>query len=178
MIFFTADTHFNHANIIRYCGRPFSSTDEMNAAMIENWNDAVKPRDTVYHLGDFGFGGIEDVLRKLNGKIILIVGSHDQAALKFKDRFKEVARMMEIAYQKQHIVLCHYAMRTWRNSHRGSWHLYGHSHGTLPDDPRSLSLDIGVDCHDFRPLNLNEVADIISRKREALNDESESPTIA
>lgn len=57
----------------------------------------------------------------------------------------------------QVIVLCHYALRVWDRSHYGSWHLFGHSHGHLPG--LGLSLDIGVDCHGYRPLSLAEVAD-------------------
>ena len=52
MIYFIADTHFNHANIIKYCNRPFKNTDEMNKYIIRKWNSVVKERDTVYHLGD------------------------------------------------------------------------------------------------------------------------------
>ena len=56
MIFFTSDTHFNHSNVIQYCNRPFSSLDEMNAKLIENWNERVNENDIVYHLGDFAMG--------------------------------------------------------------------------------------------------------------------------
>jgi hypothetical protein len=55
-------------------------------------------------------------------------------------------------------------MRTWNKSHRGSWHLYGHSHGTLPDDPHSMSFDVGVDCHNYRPLSFEQVKAVMSKK--------------
>ena len=52
MIYFTADTHFGHCNVIRFCDRPFASAEEMDEAMIQNWNDRVTGNDTVYILGD------------------------------------------------------------------------------------------------------------------------------
>jgi calcineurin-like phosphoesterase family protein len=75
MLFFTADTHFGHANIIKYCQRPFSSVEEMNETLIANWNRVVAAEDTVYHLGDVALGDAKPVLDRLKGKIVLIVGS-------------------------------------------------------------------------------------------------------
>ena len=80
MIYSIADTHFNHANIIKYCHRPFKNTDEMNEYIIKRWNSIVKETDTVYHLGDVGFGKFEEVKRlvgSLNGTKILLRGNHD-----------------------------------------------------------------------------------------------------
>lgn len=78
--FVIADTHFGHDNIIRYCNRPFSSTDEMNRKLIENWNNTVSNKDVVLHLGDVGLGSkeqIAEIIGKLHGKKILIKGNHD-----------------------------------------------------------------------------------------------------
>lgn len=85
MSWFTSDTHFNHANIIKFCGRPFKDVFDMNDKLIKNWNARVKENDTVYCIGDFCFRGgtqggkspaqiFED---QLNGKIIHIRGNHD-----------------------------------------------------------------------------------------------------
>ena len=78
-VFFTSDSHFNHENIIKFCNRPFDSLDEMNDALTENWNAKVKPDDTVFHLGDFSWGGSgswKSARERLNGHIILIKGNH------------------------------------------------------------------------------------------------------
>ena len=70
-IFFISDLHFDHANIIRYCNRPFKSKEEMNRAIIKNWNSTVKDKDSVYILGDVAFGrghrSIDFWLKKLKG---------------------------------------------------------------------------------------------------------------
>ena len=80
MIYFIADTHFNHTNIIKYCNRPFNNTHEMNEYIIQKWNSVVKKDDTVYHLGDVGFGSLQEVknlVERLNGTKILLRGNHD-----------------------------------------------------------------------------------------------------
>ena len=83
-IYFTADTHFGHTNIIRYCGRPFETKEEHDRVLIENWNNKVQPQDVVYHLGDFGFGTPDDLRKiaaKLQGKIHFIRGNHDKPTI-------------------------------------------------------------------------------------------------
>lgn len=75
-----SDTHFNHNNIIKYCDRPYSSTEEMNKDLIKRWNNTVAKDDIVYHLGDFGMGTkeqITELVSQLNGRIYLIMGNHD-----------------------------------------------------------------------------------------------------
>ncbi len=130
-IFFTSDTHFGHANIIKYCNRPFESVNQMDEVLINNWNSVVRPDDEVYHLGDFSFADPKKYVYRLNGKIHLIKGNHDYRR---KDRlFLEagivwVKDLFELKKVDPNIVLCHYAMRVWPKSHYGAWQLYGHSH--------------------------------------------------
>jgi len=81
-IFVAADLHLDHANIIRYCNRPFSTVEEMNDALVRNWNVAVSGEDTVYFLGDLTMGrrGATDYwLTRLQGRITFIKGSHDRS---------------------------------------------------------------------------------------------------
>ena len=68
MIYFTSDMHFGHNNIIKLCQRPFSSAEEMDNCMIENWNKLVKAKDEIYILGDIAWGEPDKYLKQLNGK--------------------------------------------------------------------------------------------------------------
>jgi calcineurin-like phosphoesterase family protein len=177
-IWFTADHHFGHANIIQYCYRPFRNVKEMDASLIGNWNSVVGVDDVVYHLGDFTLGDIRRAagyLRKLNGQIKLVPGSHDWRWLaEFTPSVtSQPGHPVEIlpplvslefpelgdGEHPQVIVLCHYAMRVWDRSHHGSWHLFGHSHGSLPGQGKSF--DVGVDCTDFTPIDLTHVMERI-----------------
>ena len=79
MIYFTADAHFGHANIIKMCERPFPDVETMNVSMIAAWNERVHGNDTVYIVGDMFFRcpAPENILKRLKGKKRLIVGNHD-----------------------------------------------------------------------------------------------------
>lgn len=158
---FTADTHLNHAKIIGYCRRPFTCVEEMDEAMIKNWNDRVGKGDTVYHLGDFAFakseGDVKRYLGRLHGQVHLILGNHDRKRIKFLSGFASVKDYDEINIEGQKIVLMHYAMTVWNGSHHGSWSLYGHSHGTLPRNFNRKQFDVGVDCWEFCPLSFEKV---------------------
>ena len=169
--YFTADTHFGHANIIKYANRPFASVAEMDATLIKNWNDTVGPDDDVYHLGDFSLTSpakTRDILDQLNGRIHLIKGNHETSALACSDRFvwvkdyHELALPDEEAYKGQrYLMLFHYAMRVWNGSHHGTFHLYGHSHGELPELQDQRCLDVGVDVFGFRPVSYEKVREVL-----------------
>ncbi len=151
-IWFTADFHLGHANIIRYCDRPFADAASMDTEIIERLNSAVAKRDLLYFLGDFCRFGKEalDYRRRIRCKNIFFVeGNHDIGTRKIASEFRWWQQLAEAKVDRQVVVLCHYAMRVWHHSFRGSWHLYGHSHGRLPDDPAALSMDVGVDTHEY-----------------------------
>ena len=77
--FLISDTHFGHANIIKYCDRPFSTVSHMNEVLIDRWNSVVSNNDTVIHLGDFCFGAPDVYLQRLQFKTMyLIKGNHDK----------------------------------------------------------------------------------------------------
>lgn len=145
-IWFTSDTHFGHANIIWHSGRPFKDVGEMDEQLIQNWNEVVGDRDTVIHLGDFAWRDAEVYLKRLNGSVCLVMGNHDRAARKIRTSFEWFKEVHTLRVGEQKIALSHYAHRTWNGMHRGVWHLYGHSHNSLPENIASLSFDVGVDA--------------------------------
>ena len=176
--FFTSDTHFNHANIIKFCNRPFKDVEQMNESMIANWNRVVGMDDTVFHLGDFCLGGAAEwtkVLDRLNGKIYLILGNHDLKNLRqgFIGRFEHVAMQMHITVGKQRIYLCHYPFLCFEGGYREVWQLFGHVHtrenNTGLDAERLQYLyptqyDVGVDNNDFTPVSFEQVNKIIKKQ--------------
>jgi len=174
-IWFTSDSHFNHQKIISYSHRPFASLAEMELAMISNWNECVSRGDLVYHLGDFAltWGNrdvevIDELLAKLNGTKILISGNHDRKEVTENKRWASVHQLQEIKVDrngetKQRIVLCHYPLRVWNRMHHGAWMLHGHSHGSL-EDVGGKSMDVGVDCRNFRPVSIDEVANFMEKR--------------
>ncbi|WP_461509013.1 metallophosphoesterase [Rhodopirellula baltica] len=138
-IWFTADTHFNHPEIIGYSRRPFASAQEMDKTMVQRWNAAIHPGDTVYHLGDFALtwgrddaGLVDSPLVRLNGTKHLISGNHDRREVCKSRGWAKVSPYHEIKVDtggpaKHRIVMCHYALRIWNGMRTGAWLLYGHS---------------------------------------------------
>ena len=160
MIWFTADEHYGHSNIIKYCNRPFENIQQMDEEIIKRHNEVVKKEDTVIHGGDFTLANKEIAGRyiaRLNGKHIFIKGSHDKW-------LNNAPFIYEKKIDENYIVVCHYAMRTWPRSHYGSWQLYGHSHGQLK--PIGLQYDIGVDNNNFYPVSLAQIREIINKEEE------------
>lgn len=166
---FTSDLHFGHKNILKFTRRPWPTVDEMDVGLIDNWNNVVAPGDTVYIVGDFSFHKHQrtmEILAVLRGQKHLVKGNHDVMLKKDAlECFASVRSLKEVTVEGQRITLCHYALRVWNQSHRGAWALHGHSHGTLVDDPNSLSVDVGIDTHPgFRPYSFGEIKNIMSGK--------------
>lgn len=171
-IFITSDEHFGHENIIEFCQRPFKSVEEQTETIIERFNKKVpnNPNITTIHVGDMFWQTMTTeealaILSRLHGGHAFIYGNHDELIEKspsLRERFKWiVGRNKEsgsriIHWNKHEITLNHYAMHVWNRSHKGSWMLFGHSHGEL--QVRGKSFDIGVDSHNFEPWSLEEIA--------------------
>ncbi|MEE0490786.1 hypothetical protein [Catenibacterium sp.] len=182
--FFTSDTHFGHANIIRFCNRPFQNVEEMNEVLIENWNKVVSKGDTVFHLGDFAFGGSSvwnSIIPRLNGHINLIIGNHDRKNLRqgYMSYFDMVVPQLQIEIEDNSIYLNHYPFLCYGGSYRGVWQLFGHVHSGPQADGLDISrlrvllptqYDVGVDNNNFTPISYREVKEKIeSQKNESLD---------
>lgn len=188
-IWFTSDTHFGHTNIAgpkisRWSSgyRGFNSVHEMNMAIVNGINKYVKEDDVLYHLGDWSFGGVHNILQFRNlivcKNIHLILGNHDQhivdKEIKYHDTsfnpielFSSVQDVLTLNIGKTKLFLSHYSHRVWLGSHKGVIHLYGHSHGSIPDYGKSM--DVGIDVafkkfSEYRPFNIGDITNIMSKR--------------
>lgn len=164
-IFFTSDTHFHHTNVIQFCNRPYGSVEQMNQALVDNWNSVVSDEDHVWHLGDVSFGNVpqtEEILQQLNGLKHLITGNHDRKGRCQKldwskyfvtqhDYYRLKVKEGDSEYK---FVLCHFPFSSWE---RGYYNLHGHLH-TLPHEKQGKfkQHDVGVDNNNYTPLLLSD----------------------
>lgn len=173
MIYFTADEHYFHGNILKYTKRPWNTMLEMNKRLIIEHNKVVTDADTVYHLGDFSFGNViqtKQLLAKLSGQHFFVLGDHDKALIKLASRrvlFDTLIlgrlHILKITPSCS-ITLCHYAMRVWHRAHFNTWALYGHSHSSLL--PEGKQWDVGVDNNNYKPVSLVEIEKIMKGLRD------------
>jgi calcineurin-like phosphoesterase family protein len=157
MIYFTSDLHFFHKNaaINESFGRNFSSVEEMNEILIENWNSEVSEKDTIYVVGDFSFGGFDQTLsifNKLKGNKVLIKGNHDDKRT-LKLPWGAVDKQMRIKYNEETFWATHYPTKSWDLSYHGSFHVFGHVHSKGDYWADGLSCDVGVDLWGFKPVS-------------------------
>ena len=198
-IWITSDTHYAHSGICRGTThwrkteedgtktipidvvRDFDTTEEMNERMIENINDCVGENDILFHLGDWSFGGFENILEfryRINCKNIhLILGNHDHHIESNKDDvrkyFASVNHYLEVTVGKNSstsmatkLVLCHYPIVSWNQMRKNSYMLHGHQH--LKGDLRfgnGKKMDVGMcGSPEFRPYSLEEIVSILKDK--------------
>ncbi len=160
-VFYIADTHFGHNNIIHHCNRPFKSIEEMNRTMIENWNKVVQDKDIVIIVGDFTFRGApaEEYLKMLKGKKYLILGNHDS---KQTNGFEGVYDMALVKHNGRKIHLCHYPLMEWDGYFRNTYHFFGHIHNSKNRAAEIMSVDphafnVGADIIGFTPRTADEI---------------------
>jgi calcineurin-like phosphoesterase family protein len=159
---FTADTHFGHGNILAYDNRPFSDIKVHDTVLIGNWNEVVQKKDPIFFIGDFALTNIhyaESILARLNGVKYFIRGNHDKHDMvKLYQKYGEyLGEQIKIAINAQKMVLNHFAMLVWDESHRGSWQLHGHSHGGLKYPYKLKQLDVGINNWNYYPINFDSI---------------------
>lgn len=177
MIWFSSDSHFFHEKILTLCKRPFSSLEEMHINLINNWNSVVDDKDIIYYLGDFileNSAEARKIFSKLKGTIYYIAGNHDKwlkgydGGYPFRTAteggYVKILPPLHVLQEKTPIILCHYPLREWEGSYRGSWHLHGHCHGNVKS--HGLSFDVGVDCWNFYPISLEQVEKKMNKIKE------------
>lgn len=166
--------------------RDFPTLEEHDETLIANFNSLVKQDDVLYHMGDWSFGGHEQIGRFADRLICknihLVFGNHDQhiepANSPYRKLFLSCDYYNEIdlrldrkwhQFLKARICMFHYSCRVWNKSHHGSILLYGHSHGTLPD-PGNRSMDVGVDTNNLYPYHLDEILEIMTKRQNVVVD--------
>ncbi len=168
----TADTHFGHGNIIRYCRRPFATVEEHDKAIMENLFRCCTEKDVLIHLGDVCFGSDRDVRRilawlaKLPCRKLFIPGNHDRRNLReIAGVFSPLPDLCEIAVEGRglRVVLCHYPLEEWDGAFRGALHFHGHVHGRRPSNRRRE--DVGVDAQCFTPVLLAELVSRLEKRK-------------
>lgn len=170
MTWFIADTHYSHKNIVRGTSnwadksgcRDFDTLYDHNRWLIDSINRNVARQDTLWHLGDWSFGGkemIKEFRDQLNcERIHLVYGNHDhhqQAAFGDMDLlFQSRQHYKELTIGKISLVLMHYPLESWNNMERGVHHLHGHVHGQGAQ--MCGRIDVGVDAVGL--VNLDDIA--------------------
>ena len=189
-VFFTADLHFGHENVIRFDNRPFETVEEMDAELIRRWNAKVGKGDLVYVLGDMIWktrnSDAETLIRSLNGQIVLIKGNHDRflhnakaknALAGVKD-YDDICVNLEDGTDRR-VVLCHYYIPLYNGHRWQAVHLHGHSHNSeeylieesikqkLRDDGfETRSYNVGCMHWNYEPVTLDEILAKADSKRD------------
>jgi calcineurin-like phosphoesterase family protein len=176
MDYIISDLHVNHKSIIGFSQRPFKSVNEMNEAIIDNWNSVITHNDRVFLLGDVMFSREFDeilklLLKTLNGKIILILGNHDVPLEKLfkKNQYRVPDHKLFII---GHIldtkvdfgcntfiksVMCHYPLYSWNASMNGRPHFYGHVHNNTIKNDKVNHYNVSAEVLNYTPSKFSDV---------------------
>lgn len=192
-LFFTSDTHYSHTNICRATTRwndaenltrDFKSLEHMNSELVNNINEVVGENDVLIHLGDWSFGGFENIAefrnRILCKNIHLVLGNHDHHIERDKENVQELfasvkhyinldvrrpSNLRKGEMDKFKFVLMHFPIASWDGMNDGVMHLHGHVH--LPPNLRiakGRAMDVGVDGNGYYPLSLFEVINLLKNQ--------------
>jgi len=160
-IFFIGDTHFGHEKLITGgigTRSHFKSVEEHDETIIKNWNDRVKSKDVVYHLGDVSFGNVE-LLTRLKGDKKLIMGNHD--------RFNRLAQYFTNFYGAKILhgfMLTHIPVHYCELEYRFKKNIHGHMHEKVVlfnDKPDSRYINVSCEQINYTPIALEEITDVL-----------------
>lgn len=175
-----SDTHFKHENIIGYAGRPFENAGQMDAYMVQIWNERVKPSDHVYHLGDVTMARssadvewFTGLIKSLHGHKRLILGNHDHFPIKtyVNAGFEKIRGTG--AWLGDGLLLSHFPVHTTSIGMRSKACIHGHIHEKASPPPairdtdgaRIPYINVSVEQTGYGPISIDEVQ---ARIREAL----------
>jgi calcineurin-like phosphoesterase family protein len=192
-VWFTADLHLGHGNIIKFCHRPYLTPEERrlassdprgpwrvsdatvrthDEALLDALNSAAAADDILWVVGDFCWGGLAEATlyrsRIRCRNVHLVWGNHDHRSI--RPVFADAIEQGMFRVDGQEIWLNHYPMRSWNKRFHGSWHLYGHVHGRLSGEDAAneawLTKDVGVDACGYRPWSFEELRDYMAPRVE------------
>ena len=156
-VFFISDTHFQHKNVLKYEAefRNFSSIEEHDEFLIENWNRTVNKKDKVFHLGDFAFKDLS-IADRLNGLKTLILGNHDKfKPIEYSKYFHEIHGVLSY----KGFVLSHCPVHESDSCLRhGMKNIHGHLHSKDMDDPRYIN--VSAEAINLTPISFDEIVKI------------------
>lgn len=164
-IFITSDTFFGRKNIIELANRPFANVEEMDAALIENWNSVVGEDDLVYHLGNFAWTPTvaDEILKELNGDIKFILGEYDDALVEVYEYYEGVDIIPNEIFKdyENKIVLSHWPLELWPGKETGIYHFHGSSLKELKTDLTKMKrVNVCCDNWNFVPQQIKVLFDI------------------
>ncbi|GMO69334.1 MAG: metallophosphoesterase [Endomicrobiia bacterium] len=177
-IYFISDTHFDHKNIINLAKRPFSSIEEMNKTLMDNWNNTVKEENSlVFILGDFCWTANafrwENLLDRLKGDKVLIKGNHDNYKVveKMEHKFITVRDRLEVRVGKIRLLLDHYPSTSWSGSFHGVKQIFGHIHEKDFEGASPNQYNVCVERNSYRPISFHELMSLLElqKKNEQTN---------
>ena len=154
-LFLIGCTHFGHEKVIDLAGRPFDTVQQMDAAMIENWNKVVSDDDIVYHLGDFAWKEHSAYRRELRGRLVRVQGNHDHAG--WWDTPYAETRLAD----KRKVVMFHYPIQEWDQWHKGAFHFHAHTHKSAFISAERRG-NVCVEAINYTPIELNEAIELLN----------------
>lgn len=165
-----SDLHLGHNNIIRYCDRPFSCSNEMDQSLIERWNRAVTPSDTVIYVGDLSLSHTvhpREYLRRLNGIKVMIRGNHDR-------QLAGPVNGLHLHYGDERLFFTHYPSGDAIPEGFAGWIIHGHVHDNMPFfDRKTRRINVSCEVVDYRPVSLLWLYSLIKSETETLKTISE-----